>query len=277
MNRGTYRKLWAILGAGAMTLGVVGMALAIEVKEAHQNITVTWDANGTPVLGGGFSDSDKCDAPAEGWVIFHFVQSGQGTVANAPGNNLLDVDFEDEADALGVVEDSIQGGGGNVDWFVAVDASDGSVTMVTANSNVTGGEDELRVSHICVGDAPELESAPPSDVIETDEPSQSVAIETDEPSQSVAIETDEPSQSVAIETDEPSQSVAIETDEPTESPFQSVEGDTDEPSEPDTATIGGSKHVGSPADGAWLLVVALGVLLASVVVLTPARAKAPRR
>lgn len=75
----------------------------------------------------------------------------------------------------------------------------------------------------------------------------------------------------------PFQSVFDETDAPTETPFQSVEGDTDEPSEPDTATIGGSKDLGSPADGAWLLVVALGVLLASIVVLTPARAKAPRR
>lgn len=78
-------------------------------------------------------------------------------------------------------------------------------------------------------------------------------------------------------TETPFQSVFEETDAPTETPFQSVEGDTDEPSEPDTATIGGSKDLGSPADGAWLLVVALGVLLASIVVLTPARAKAPRR
>jgi len=35
-------------------------------------------------------------------------------------------------------------------------------------------------------------------------------------------------------------------------------------------------NTSSPADGAWLLVVALGVLLASIVVLTPARAKSRR-
>jgi hypothetical protein len=277
MNRGTYRKLWAILGAGVLTLGVVTVALALELKVPHQGITVSWDSEGNAVIDGGedFSDSDECEAPAQGEVIFHFVQSGQGIAPNAGGEaaNTIDVDFEDEADVLGWAADDVKDN--NVDWFVSVDASDGEVTLVTANSNVNGGE--LRVSHICVGDAPEIESAPPSevpsDVVETDEPSD--VIETDEPSQSVAIETDEPSD--VIETDEPSQSVAIETDEPSESPFQSVEGDTDEPSEPDTATIGGSKHVGSPADGAWLLVVALGVLLASVVVLTPARAKAPRR
>jgi hypothetical protein len=49
-------------------------------------------------------------------------------------------------------------------------------------------------------------------------------------------------------------------------------GETDAPSEPNTATIGGT-NTGAPADGAWLLVIALGVLLASIVVLTPAKAR----
>ena len=70
------------------------------------------------------------------------------------------------------------------------------------------------------------------------------------------------------------------TEEPggaTETPSFTDEpgGDTDAPSEPNTATIGGNGTSG-PADGAWLLVVALGVLLASIVVLTPARAKSRR-
>ncbi len=68
-----------------------------------------------------------------------------------------------------------------------------------------------------------------------------------------------------------------ETDAPpTETPSFTDEpgGDTDAPSEPNTATIGGGTS--GPADGAWLLVVALGVLLASIVVLTPARAKSRR-
>jgi hypothetical protein len=46
---------------------------------------------------------------------------------------------------------------------------------------------------------------------------------------------------------------------------------TDVPSLTDTATIGSSS--GGPSDSSWLLVAALGVLLASVVVMTPARAK----
>ena len=47
---------------------------------------------------------------------------------------------------------------------------------------------------------------------------------------------------------------------------------TDVPSEPNTATIG-SDGTSGPSDSSWLLVAAVGVLLASVVVMTPARAK----
>jgi hypothetical protein len=49
-------------------------------------------------------------------------------------------------------------------------------------------------------------------------------------------------------------------------------GETDQPPT-DTLPANGTS---GPSDGAWLLVVALGVLLASIVVLTPARAKSRR-
>ena len=49
-------------------------------------------------------------------------------------------------------------------------------------------------------------------------------------------------------------------------------GETDVPSEPNTATMPTSGNSG-PSDSSWLLVAALGVLLASVVVMTPSRAK----
>jgi hypothetical protein len=56
---------------------------------------------------------------------------------------------------------------------------------------------------------------------------------------------------------------------------QTEEPATEVPSEPNTATIGGT-GTSSPSDSSWLLVAALGVLLASVVVLTPARVKTRR-
>jgi hypothetical protein len=46
---------------------------------------------------------------------------------------------------------------------------------------------------------------------------------------------------------------------------------TDVPTEPNTATVGAGTS--RPSDGSWLFVAALGVILASVVVMTPARAK----
>src|SRR4029078_1863153 len=49
-------------------------------------------------------------------------------------------------------------------------------------------------------------------------------------------------------------------------------GITDAPSECPCDTFAGAKTSG-PADGAWLRVIALGVLLASIDVLTPARSK----
>ncbi len=271
MNKGTYRKLWAILGAGVLTLGVVSVALAIELKEAHQGITIGWDANGdafaedaegNPVA----INTEECEGEdlAAGEILIHFVQTQ--AVPNPAGENLLDVEFDGAPDQTGVQEDSIQGS--NVDWFVGTTSAGGDVTIVTANSNIEG--DQLVISHICVGDEPEQETAPPSF-------EQSQGAETDEPSSPP--ETDEPSS--PVETDAPTgtpfQSAEGETDAPTGTPFQSVEGETSEPSEPDTATIGGPNDVGSPADGAWLLVVALGVLLSSIVVLTPARANARRR
>jgi hypothetical protein len=69
------------------------------------------------------------------------------------------------------------------------------------------------------------------------------------------------------------QSEEAETDAP--SFEQSQEAETDAPSEPQTDALGTAGHSG-PADGAWLLVVALGVLLASIVVMTPAKAKGRR-
>ena len=148
----------------------------------------------------------------------------------------------------------------NGPWFDL----DGLTAIVDYTGTLGTGNAHVTISHGCPGETEE--SAPPSF-------EQSQEVETDEPSSPP--ETDEPSfeQSQEVETDEPS--IPVITDAP--SFEQSQLADTDEPSEPDTATIGGSKNVGSPADGAWLLVVALGVLLASIVVLTPARAKAPRR
>ena len=64
-------------------------------------------------------------------------------------------------------------------------------------------------------------------------------------------------------------------DEPPPSESPEFSGDEGGLTECPCDTIPGTQTSG-PADGAWMLVVALGVLLASIVVLTPARAKRQR-
>jgi hypothetical protein len=88
-----------------------------------------------------------------------------------------------------------------------------------------------------------------------------VETETVAPSQSEV-----PSQSVV-----PSQSAAAETDVPSasSSPFQSVAAETDQPSEPNTATS--TVGTSTPDGGVWVLGLALGAVLGSLLAVTPVR------
>jgi hypothetical protein len=213
----TRSKLMALLGAAVLTVGTVGIALAEDLKEGHTGLQIGWDGEGNPqILDSEDNDvteeflEDECDLE-DGMIEIHFVLSP--TEADA-GN--LTVDFDPDPDYGPQAADGNQGS--QLDWDVQ---HAGPVTLVDASTDVDGTNevDNLKVSHICIGD-PVEETAPPS----------------------------------------------FE---------QSFEGDTDAPSEPSTDTLG-TNGTSGPADGAWLLVVALGVLLASIVVLTPARAKSRR-
>jgi hypothetical protein len=202
----TRSKFLALLGATVLSVGVVGVALATDLKEPHQGTTITWDSNGDPSTNFGDGlNGDECEGMelGQGEVFIHFVQSP----TDADSGDLT-VDFEDEADWGPNAQDGNQGA--QLDWDVLVtDDGDGDVTILNATSTADGGE--LKISHICAGPGFDIET----------------------------------------------------------------EGITDAPSEPSTDSIGTS-GTSSPADGAWMLVIALGVLLASIVVLTPARAKSQR-
>lgn len=220
-------KLMALVGAAALSVGVVGIALAVDLKDPHVGTTVTWDGNGNPQSTNGFSvnTDESCSGLdlGPGEVFFHFVQSPTDA---AHGN--LTVDFGSDG-SWGPTGEA-QNGGSHLAWDVTVtDDGDGIVTVVGASTDQDGGE--LKISHICAG-----------------------------------TNTPTPSPTPSFES---SQEGA--TDAPTPSFQSSQEGATECPCD----TITGVKTSG-PADGAWLLVVALGLLLASIVVLTPARAKGRR-
>jgi hypothetical protein len=200
---------------------------------------VEWTGNGQT---DGVPNDIQCDESNTPYLYWVFVPGGQDAVTAAT------ITFGGTGSGTYPLnQDNGQWKLQNGPWFDL----DGLTAIVDYTGTLGNGNALVTISHGCPGETEE--SAPPSF-------EQSQEVETDEPSSPP--ETDEPSS--PPETDAPSF-------------FTSQEAETDAPSEPDTATIGGSKNVGSPADGAWLLVVALGVLLASIVVLTPARAKAPRR
>jgi hypothetical protein len=116
----------------------------------------------------------------------------------------------------------------------------------------------------CESEAPGSE-APPTEAAPSEEaPSEAPSFE-----QSEAPETEAPSEAASEAPSEvPSEEV------PSEAPSfeQSQGGVTDVPTEPNTATVGGGIS-SQPGTGSWLMIVALGLLLGSVVVMTPGRGK----
>jgi hypothetical protein len=270
----TRKRLSALLAAGALGFFVVGTVMAGAEPDWA---TVTGHAPHSA------TDNDPGTWGQDCWKL----EAGEG-----------DLGLEDDWYVLGASYGLVvvkAGSGENANTLFA-NASAGEAVWADVNGNNVFDEGDKGISHIIFCDeqeeetdepsfeqSEEVETDEPSEVVETEEPSE--VVETEEPSfeQSQEVETEEPSEVVeteepseVVETEEPSfeQSQEGETDEP--SFEQSQEGETDEPSLPDTASLGGS-DVARPADSAWMLVVALGMLLASIVVLTPARAKAPRR
>lgn len=212
----TTKKLAALVGAAALTLGTFGTALAVDPVWA----TVTGHAastnenNGTDFWETG--DIEDC-------VKFN---AGEGDLGTEQDTYLLTQDYE-----LVIVKAGSTNQGDPNGLTLFANASAGETVWAdtdgdSAYSPKSGPEDEAwdkNISHIIFCDGG------------------------------------------------PEQSQSNETNPPTGAPSQDTEDITESPTD---GLFGNGTS--SPADGAWLLVVALGALLASVVVLTPARAKSRR-
>lgn len=237
------KKLAALLGAGVLSLAMVGTALAV-TPDSDQGVTPTEHAGNIQLPdAGGIGDNADCDGAD---AIITGNTGGSETSDNGVTVTwTYDADFKEFGFTAtgGLVTIAYIKGGDAYNEYDYTGFPDGGVdsdgNMFAPDT--LNSEDPAGLSHAIFCTVVDEADA-------TDEP-------TDEPS----FEATE-----AGVTDEPSFSF---TDEEL--------GETDAPSEPNTATFGGNGTSG-PADGAWLLVVALGVLLASVVVMTPARAKSRR-
>jgi hypothetical protein len=225
--------------AGLVAAGALALAIAAPAMAGVEYATVT----------GHTAFSNEANEPGFWGEDCTKLNTGEGDLGTEQDTYVLGASYE-----LVVVKT----GSGEFANTEFANASEGETVWADTNGNNVFDEGDQAISHIIFCN--EVDETPPPSFEQSQEG------ETDAPTGTPIV--------TAPPTDAPTDTP---TDTPTDVPsfFQSQEGQTDAPSEPDTATIttGGPA---SPADSAWLLVVALGVLLASVVVLTPARAKSRR-
>jgi hypothetical protein len=202
-------KLAALIGAGLLTFGVAGIALA--------DGTVNWD--GSQGLTNGEPTNTQCDAnnPA-GTVTWVFTLGGSNSVTSAT----LTISGSGAGAAAGSYPSTPTGNEIKFQTPIPDDFSTTSASVAYVG-DTGSGEVNLTISHWCPA---EVQPTPTEEA-------------------------------------------------PTPTPGGGGQGESDVPTQPSTDSVLGTGS-SSPADSAWLLVVGLGVLLASIVVLTPARAKSRR-
>lgn len=149
----------AIVIAGVLSLAATNVALAVVLNSEFEAMIAGWDASGDPFAEDSGGDpiavnTDECDGIdiAEGEIAFLFVQSGDAqdpTVPNGGGTagNTLDVDLNDgeiflaDEEASDVLAESVE-------WLITVEPRGLELELVSATSNVDGGD--LVVAAICI-------------------------------------------------------------------------------------------------------------------------------
>jgi len=240
----TTKKLGALFGAVVLLFAVFGIAAAAVPGATEQGVSpILHDGANITAAGNGNNDKANCDA-ADAVEIGD--ASGDGTSTNGVTVHLVtengesgeqnnEVDFTVDNGVVTIAY--IKGGNGYNEYDYGVG---GAAWDADLYSPVNGSGNPAGLSHavFCTGPA--------------------------QPSEAPSFE-----QSQADTTSAPSE--ATPTDPVSEAPsFAQSQADVTQCPCDTTPGLANTSH---PADGAWLLVVALGVLLASVVVLTPARAK----
>jgi hypothetical protein len=210
----SFKKLTALLGAGALVFAMAGTALAVTWATVDGHAAFSAESNNPEFWG---EDCTKLDA-------------GEGDLGGA-------VDSYELTASYGQV--IVKAGNGEFANTIFNDVSAGESVWADTNGdgvpNVGGPGGDKQISHIIFCDETTTTTTTTEVVTTTTDVVTTTTTTTDTFSSETGGETDAP------------------------------------PSEPNTAALGTS--TGAPADGAWLLVIALGVLLASIVVMTPAKAR----
>ena len=235
------RRLASFVSASAIIVGLLGQSASMVLATGAN--TQYWQGQGTT---GNNIDSTSCDSLSAGQMLW--IWTGDGThVQISVGGEVVDGDQQGKGAFHFIttwhdISTLVKGDGGNV--FVTYDGA-------------VDGNAQLTMSHACEGTTTTTTTTEPSTTTTT----------TTEPSTTTTTTTTEPSTTTTTTTTESSTT--------TTSFSQTVSGTTDVPTEPNTATI----EIGGPASAgssAWMLIVALGLLLGSVVILTPAPSKTKR-
>ena len=128
-------KFLALVGAGVLTLGIAGTALATDLLAGQVGIKLS-EKTGT---------EEQCaDFPLEigaGEVGVHFVLTGATADSGLLSASFSTDSFTDLA--------SSKSAGGTVHWY-AVITGDGDTTLDSASTDITG--DNLVLSHTCFGE-----------------------------------------------------------------------------------------------------------------------------
>src|SRR5262245_743439 len=242
------RRLASFTAASAIIIGLLGqsasMVLAVGANTQH------WQGQG---IDNGQFQVDCKDPGGPGML---WVWTGDGTNV--------------EINVAGEVKPGVPNGQGSFHFWTSFHApatlipGDAGNVFVTYDGDVDGNA-QLTMSHACEGTTTTTSSSSSSTTTSSSSSSTTTTTETSSSSSSTTTTTS--SSTTTTTTTEPTTT--------TTSFSQTVSGTTDTPTEPNTATI----EIGSPsspASSVWMLIVALGLLLGSVVILTPAPSKSKR-
>jgi hypothetical protein len=246
-------KLLALVGAGVLAMGVVGVALAEELNEGQEGQALsTFDQD----------CSDFAVQPGAGEIGVHFVLTDP---AGGATSATLDAVFSTDTvtDLANTPKPS------TTLHFYAIITGDADTTIISASTDVDGGQ--LNVSHVCL-----TEEETTTTSFSSSEESTTESTSSEETTTSFSSSEESTTESTSSEetTTSFSSSEQSTTDSQSSSTSfsDSISSTTTQPTQPPSDTLGETGS-GQQSGSMWLLLAALGALGGSLIVLAPSKAK----